>query len=104
MDPNWRHIIPPMQDKVISEGHCTEDCTKNSFPSTGISVFAVLMRTRNIGRETKLRQVNNTHKIIKTTIFSPTRRYCILYINTGVERKKCETYLIFMQTFNYFCL
>ena len=27
MDPNWRHIIPPHQPRVVSEGHCVADCT-----------------------------------------------------------------------------
>lgn len=57
MDPSWRHIIPPLQQKVISEGHCTDDCTKKSFPPQGISIFAVIMQTHNIGKEVKLRQV-----------------------------------------------
>lgn len=57
MDPNWRHIIPPLQEKVISEGHCIEDCTRRAFPKTGISIFAVMMRTHMIGKEIKLRHV-----------------------------------------------
>lgn len=57
MDPSWRHIIPPAQDRVISEGHCTDDCTKKSFPPQGISIFATIMQTHNIGKEVKLRQV-----------------------------------------------
>lgn len=57
MDPNWRHIIPPLQEKVISEGHCIEDCTRRAFPKTGISIFAVMMRTHQIGKEIKLRHV-----------------------------------------------
>lgn len=57
MDPNWRHIIPPLQENVISEGHCTDDCTKKTFPPQGISIFAVIMQTHNIGKEVKLRQV-----------------------------------------------
>lgn len=57
MDPSWRHIIPPAQQRVESEGHCTDDCTKKSFPPQGISMFAVIMQTHNIGKEIKLRQV-----------------------------------------------
>lgn len=57
MDPNWRHIIPPGHEKVISEGHCVDDCTRKSFPPQGISIFAVIMQTHNIGKEVKLRQV-----------------------------------------------
>lgn len=57
MDPNWRHIIPPGQNQVISEGHCIEDCTAYAFPMDGIHIFAVMMRTHLIGKEIKLRQV-----------------------------------------------
>nr|CAI5840240.1 unnamed protein product [Callosobruchus analis] len=32
MDPNWRHIIPPGQQKVVSSGHCVSECTKQAFP------------------------------------------------------------------------
>lgn len=60
MDPNWRHIIPPGQDRVISQGHCMEDCTGSAFPPQGINIFAVMMRTHQIGREIKLRQVRHS--------------------------------------------
>lgn len=59
MDSNWRHIIPPGQEKVISEGHCIEECTRKGLPPQGISIFAVMMQTHSIGREIKLRQVRN---------------------------------------------
>lgn len=57
MDPNWRHIIPPGQKEVISEGQCIEDCTAYAFPTQGINIFAVMMRTHQIGKKVKLRQV-----------------------------------------------
>ncbi len=59
MDPNWRHIIPPFQDKVVSEGHCIEECTRKALPRQGISIFAVMMRTHLIGKEVKLRHIRN---------------------------------------------
>lgn len=55
MDPNWRHIIPPFQASVVSDGHCVEGCTRKAFPRSGISIFAVMMRTHLIGREIQLR-------------------------------------------------
>lgn len=58
MDPNWRHIIPPGQSGVVSEGHCVSDCTKRALPQNGVSVFAVIMRTHMIGRRVRLRQVS----------------------------------------------
>jgi len=58
MDPNWRHIIPPGQKRVVSEGQCIEDCTGYAFPQQGINIFAVMMRTHQIGKEVKLRQVS----------------------------------------------
>lgn len=59
MDPNWRHIIPPNQNRVISEGHCIEDCTRRAFPRQGINVFATMMRTHQIGKEVRLRHIRN---------------------------------------------
>lgn len=59
MDPNWRHIIPPFHDRVVSEGHCVEGCTRKAFPRTGISIFAVMMRTHLIGKDIKLRHQRN---------------------------------------------
>uniref|UniRef100_A0A1A9ZTT9 DOMON domain-containing protein n=3 Tax=Glossina TaxID=44049 RepID=A0A1A9ZTT9_GLOPL len=63
MDPNWRHIIPPGQSQVISEGHCIEDCTAYAFPMDGIHIFAVMMRTHLIGKEIKLRQIRQTEEL-----------------------------------------
>lgn len=59
MEPNWRHIIPPNQKRVISEGHCIEDCTRRAFPRQGINVFATMMRTHQIGKEVRLRHIRN---------------------------------------------
>ncbi|XP_060654521.1 LOW QUALITY PROTEIN: MOXD1 homolog 2 [Drosophila nasuta] len=63
MDPNWRHIIPPGQKRVISEGQCIEDCTGYAFPAQGINIFAVMMRTHQIGKEVKLRQIRQTEEL-----------------------------------------
>lgn len=60
IDPNWRHIIPPGQEKVVSEGHCIGACTQQSFPQEGINIFAVMTRTHLIGRQVKLRQVSSS--------------------------------------------
>lgn len=58
MDPNWRLIIPPGHEQVISEGHCIDECTQRALPAAGISIFAVLMQTYNIGSAIRLRQVS----------------------------------------------
>lgn len=57
MNPDWRHIIPPGHEHVISEGHCVDDCTRKTFPTGGISIFAVVMQTHSIGKAVRLRQV-----------------------------------------------
>lgn len=57
MDPNWRHIIPPGQQKVVSSGHCISDCTRQAFAAGGINMFAVVMRTHRIGRQVSLRHI-----------------------------------------------
>uniref|UniRef100_A0A1B0FFJ9 DOMON domain-containing protein n=1 Tax=Glossina morsitans morsitans TaxID=37546 RepID=A0A1B0FFJ9_GLOMM len=63
MDPNWRHIIPPGQKRVVSLGQCLEDCTGAAFPSQGINIFAVMMRSHQIGKEIKLRQIRQTEEL-----------------------------------------
>lgn len=60
MDPNWRHIIPPGQQKVISSGHCVADCTRQAFPSHGINMFAVVMKTHKIGKSVSLKHVRGS--------------------------------------------
>jgi hypothetical protein len=49
MDPNWRHIIPPEQEAVVSEGHCISDCTERSLPDQGVQVFGVMLHTHLLG-------------------------------------------------------
>ncbi|XP_055620959.1 MOXD1 homolog 2-like [Toxorhynchites rutilus septentrionalis] len=63
LDPNWRHIIPPGQEKVVSEGHCIGACTERGFPTEGINIFAVMTRTHLIGRQVKLRQIRGNEEL-----------------------------------------
>lgn len=60
MEPIWKHIIPPGQPRVVSEGHCVEECTNKAFPERGINIFAVMFKTHTIGRQVKLRHVSMT--------------------------------------------
>ncbi|XP_049295208.1 MOXD1 homolog 2-like [Anopheles funestus] len=64
MDPNWRHIIPPGQEHVVSEGHCVGECTQRAFPRDGVHIFAVMMRTHQIGRQIKLRQIRHREELL----------------------------------------
>ena len=64
MDPSWRHIIPPGQERVISEGHCVEECTQRAFPRPGINIFAVMMKANHMGKQIKLRQVRQAEELI----------------------------------------
>jgi hypothetical protein len=50
LDPNWRHIIPPGQPEVLSEGHCISACTQQALPPSGIKVFAAALHTHLIGK------------------------------------------------------
>ncbi|KAJ9595614.1 hypothetical protein L9F63_013190, partial [Diploptera punctata] len=59
LDPNWRHIIPPGQPHVVSEGHCISTCTQHAVPPTGINMFAATLLTHLIGRKVRLRQIRN---------------------------------------------
>ncbi|XP_060519167.1 MOXD1 homolog 2-like, partial [Cylas formicarius] len=63
MDPNWRHIIPPGQNKVVSSGHCIPDCTRQAFPHSGINMFAVVMKTHKIGRQVALRHIRGSNEL-----------------------------------------
>lgn len=59
MDPNWRHIIPPGQQHVVSSGHCVSQCTRQAFPHGGINMFAVVMKTHRIGKQVSLKHIRN---------------------------------------------
>jgi len=59
LDPNWRHIIPPGQPEVVSEGHCISACTQQALPSQGIKVFAAALHTHLIGYRVRLRQIRD---------------------------------------------
>lgn len=60
MDPNWRHIIPPGQNRVVSSGHCVSDCTKQAFGHGGINMFAVVMKTHKIGKQVALKHLRGS--------------------------------------------
>jgi hypothetical protein len=71
LDPNWRHIIPPGQPEVVSEGHCISACTQQALPPRGIKVFAAALHTHLIGKV--LSQCNlylTTLKFIKIMVAS----------------------------------
>lgn len=59
LDPNWRHIIPPGQPEVVSEGHCISACTRQTVPPQGIDIFGVALHTHLIGRKVRLRQIRD---------------------------------------------
>ncbi|KAG7212297.1 hypothetical protein KM043_012624 [Ampulex compressa] len=63
IDPNWRHIIPPGQSEVVSEGHCISDCTDQTIPNNGINMFAVIMHTHQLGRKVRLRQIRSGEEL-----------------------------------------
>jgi hypothetical protein len=61
--PNWKHIIPPRQEHVVSRGTCISECTRQGFPKGGINIFAVMTRTHMIGKEVSLRHVRNDEEL-----------------------------------------
>ncbi|CAK9815881.1 MOXD1 homolog 2 [Anthophora quadrimaculata] len=63
IDPNWRHLIPPGQPEVVSEGHCISDCTGQTIPNSGINIFAVIMHTHQLGRKVRLRQIRSGEEL-----------------------------------------
>ncbi|XP_050302143.1 MOXD1 homolog 2 [Anthonomus grandis grandis] len=63
MDPNWRHIIPPGQNRVISSGHCVAECTRQAFSHSGINMFAVVMKTHKIGKQVSLKHIRGNAEL-----------------------------------------
>ncbi|XP_011494981.1 PREDICTED: MOXD1 homolog 2 [Ceratosolen solmsi marchali] len=59
IDPNWRHIIPPGQLEVISQGHCIARCTEYAIPDDGVNIFAVIMHMHQLGKKMKVRQIRD---------------------------------------------
>ncbi|XP_043495838.1 MOXD1 homolog 2 isoform X1 [Polistes fuscatus] len=75
IDPNWRHIIPPGQPEVVSEGHCITECTEQTIPNSGINMFAVIMHTHQLGRKIRFRQIRAGEElppIASDTNYDPT--------------------------------
>ncbi|KAK4302315.1 hypothetical protein Pmani_025590 [Petrolisthes manimaculis] len=63
LDPNWKHLIPPHQRTVLSEGHCVAECTNAAFPPTGINVFAVILHTHLLGRSVRVRHIRQGREL-----------------------------------------
>ncbi|XP_071534713.1 DBH-like monooxygenase protein 1 [Panulirus ornatus] len=63
LDPDWKHLIPPRQRTVLSEGHCVAECTQVALPSTGISVFAVILHTHLLGRKVRVRHLRQGREL-----------------------------------------
>ncbi|CAL4125626.1 unnamed protein product [Meganyctiphanes norvegica] len=57
MDPDWKHLIPPKQRTVVSEGHCVGECTQSVLPLSGIHVFGTILHTHLLGRKVGLRHL-----------------------------------------------
>ncbi|KAK2584480.1 hypothetical protein KPH14_006855 [Odynerus spinipes] len=75
IDPNWRHIIPPGQPEVVSEGHCIAECTGKTIPNSGINMFAVIMHTHQLGRKIRFRHIRAGEElppIASDTNYDPT--------------------------------
>ncbi|XP_042882375.1 MOXD1 homolog 2-like [Penaeus japonicus] len=63
LDPNWKHLIPPRQRTVLSEGHCVGECTQEALPRTGINVFAVILHTHLLGRKVRVRHLRDGREL-----------------------------------------
>ncbi|CAG0885313.1 unnamed protein product [Darwinula stevensoni] len=60
--PNWKHLIPPGQKTVVSQGHCVPACTEE-IPSGGISAFAAILHTHLIGEKVSVRQIRGEKEL-----------------------------------------
>ncbi|XP_076032752.1 MOXD1 homolog 2-like [Oratosquilla oratoria] len=63
LDPNWKHLIPPRQRTVLSEGHCIGECTTAALPSSGINVFAAILHTHLLGRKVRVRHIRGDREL-----------------------------------------
>ncbi|KAG7162285.1 MOXD1 2-like [Homarus americanus] len=63
VDPTWKHLIPPRQRTVLSEGHCVGECTQAALPTTGINVFAVILHTHLLGRKVRVRHLRQGREL-----------------------------------------
>ncbi|CAL4238491.1 unnamed protein product [Meganyctiphanes norvegica] len=61
--PSWKHMVPPRQRVVLSQGHCVGECTKEALPPTGIHVFGALHSTHSLGRKIRVRHLRNDHEM-----------------------------------------
>ena len=64
LESNWRHIIPPGQKQVVSQGHCIRQCTRDVIPPRGINIFAIAMHTNSIGTKIRLRHIQNGTEVM----------------------------------------
>lgn len=62
MDPDWKHLIPPKQRTVVSEGHCVAECTQSVLPLSGIHVFGTILHTHLLGRKVRLRHLRKNRE------------------------------------------
>ncbi|XP_069156757.1 DBH-like monooxygenase protein 1 [Procambarus clarkii] len=63
LEPSWKHLIPPRQRTVLSEGHCVAECTQAALPTTGINVFAVILHTHLLGRKVRVRHLRQGREL-----------------------------------------
>ncbi|CAL4103861.1 unnamed protein product [Meganyctiphanes norvegica] len=63
VSPSWKHMIPPQEKIVLSEGHCVGECTKEALPYNGIHVFGALHSTHGLGRKIRVRHLRNGQEL-----------------------------------------
>ncbi|XP_036406018.1 DBH-like monooxygenase protein 1 homolog [Megalops cyprinoides] len=60
------HMLPPGLQEYISEGHCTQECLRESLDHempSGVRVFAVLMHSHLAGRAIRTRHFRNQDEL-----------------------------------------
>ncbi|CAL4069816.1 unnamed protein product, partial [Meganyctiphanes norvegica] len=63
LEPNWKHLIPPLQRTILSEGHCVKECTEAAFPSTGIHVFGTILQMHLLGQKLRIRLLRDGQEL-----------------------------------------
>ncbi|CAB3380899.1 Hypothetical predicted protein [Cloeon dipterum] len=53
------HMIPPRQESYATAGYCSDECTSQMLPDTGIKVVSVVLHAHLAGRAMTLRHIRN---------------------------------------------
>ena len=59
-------MIPPLQEEFTATGYCPSECTRQSLPEDGITVFSWFPHTHLAGRKLRVRQIRDGVELPRT--------------------------------------